>query len=89
MRRLAILSICSAVVCFNISGIVHANNEDPVIAVVGDIQIRQSELDRKIQEVPSVARAKFETKEGQLSLLERIVRSKAMMKAAEEAGYLK
>ena len=89
MRRLAILSIWSAVVCFNISGIIHANNEDPVIAVVGDIQIRQSELDRKIQEVPSVARAKFETKEGQLSLLERIVRSKAMMKAAEEAGYLK
>ncbi|MGB3976625.1 MAG: peptidyl-prolyl cis-trans isomerase [bacterium] len=88
MRRLIIVGVWSVVLCWHFTGVVQADNEDPVIAEIGDIQIRQSELDKKIQEVPVIARAKFETKEGQLSLLERIVRTKAMMKAAEEAGYL-
>jgi parvulin-like peptidyl-prolyl isomerase len=60
---------------------------DPVVAVVGDLDIRQSDIDRKVEEVPPVARHSFQTREGQLEMLERIIRSKAMMRAAEEAGY--
>lgn len=88
MIKLHVLMIMGFCACLSFPGGIRAENEDPVIAVVGDIQIHQSELDRKIQEVPPVARRNFETKEGQITLLERMIRSKAMMKAAEEAGYL-
>ncbi|MCD4655655.1 peptidylprolyl isomerase [bacterium] len=61
--------------------------EDIVIARVGDIEIRQSAIDLKIKEIPPYARAKFESVEGQISLLDRIVRTKVLMKAAVDAGY--
>ncbi|MBN1879002.1 peptidyl-prolyl cis-trans isomerase [bacterium] len=63
------------------------NGQDPLIAVVGGLEIHQSDLDKKIEEVPPVARTNFETVEGQMKLLDRMVRTKAMMKAAEDAGY--
>lgn len=72
---------------FAIGNIVCNAVSDPVIAVVGDIEIRQSELDREINEVPPVARHTFQTREGQLEMLDRIIRSKAMMQAAQDAGY--
>lgn len=62
--------------------------EDPVIAIVGGMEIHRSELDRTIEKVPPVARANFQTIDGQMKLLERMIRTKAMMKAAEDAGYL-
>jgi parvulin-like peptidyl-prolyl isomerase len=88
VNKLHLLMLLGFFVSLSVPGGIQAENEDPIIAEVGDIHIRQSELDRKIQEVPPVARRNFETKEGQITLLERMIRSKAMMKAAEEAGYL-
>ncbi len=63
--------------------------DDPIIARIADLEIHQSDLDKKIEEVPPVARTSFESEEGRLKLLERIIRTKVMMKAAEDAGYLK
>jgi len=61
--------------------------DDPVIARIGDIDIHQSEIDRKIEELPPYARKNFETVDGQKRLLERLLRTKLMMKAALDKGY--
>lgn len=62
-------------------------DDDPVIARVGDMEVHQSEIDRKIEELPPYARKNFETVDGQKRLLERLVRTKLMMKAALDNGY--
>jgi len=61
--------------------------EDPVVARVGDIQIHQSDIDLKINEIPPYARAKFKTVDGQKTLLDRIVKTKVLTKAAIDEGY--
>ncbi|MBN1296967.1 peptidyl-prolyl cis-trans isomerase, partial [bacterium] len=70
-----------------LAGIVGRAQDDPVIARVGDIEIHQSEIDRKIEELPPYARTNFLTIDGQKQLLERLVRTKLMMNAALDKGY--
>jgi len=58
-----------------------------VLAVIGDRTITDSDLDRKIEEIPTYARQNFTTREGKLKLLDRLVRTELLKRAAIDAGY--
>jgi len=70
-----------------LAGIAAMAADDTVIARIGDIVVYQSEIDRKLDTLPPYARKNFETVDGQKRLLERLVRTKLMMKAALDEGY--
>ncbi len=61
--------------------------EGTVIARVGDTVITDHELQMKIDEIPSYARKNFETRDGKMKLLERIVRTELLLQAAEAENY--
>ena len=63
-----------------------ASSED-VIAEVGGKKITSADLQKKLEEIPAYARGNFETKDGKLKLLERIVRTELLKLAAIDAGY--
>ncbi len=66
---------------------VYAEDTNTVLAEVGDIKITSADVQRKLEEIPSYARSNFETKEGQMKLLDRIVKTQLLMKAAIESNY--
>ena len=60
---------------------------DPVLAEVGDKAFTVSDLERKLEEIPSYARGNFLTLEGKMKLLDRMVRTELLKQAAIKAGY--
>lgn len=86
MRKSSLLLML--IVVFTATAFPAQAENDPVIARVGDIEIRQSAIDHKLEEIPVYARTNFETLEGQKKLLDRIVRTQVLKKAAIDTGYL-
>jgi peptidyl-prolyl cis-trans isomerase C len=58
-----------------------------VLATIGDKQITNADLEKKLEEIPTYARANFLTKEGKMKLLDRLIRNELLIRAAEAAGY--
>ena len=58
-----------------------------VLATVGGRQITSDDLDKKLEEIPTYARANFETKDGKMKLLDRLVQNELLVLAADDAGY--
>jgi peptidyl-prolyl cis-trans isomerase C len=71
---------------FTVALLVTCHAQD-VLAVIGDRKITESDLKMKLEEIPAYARANFETKEGKLKLLDRLVRTELLKRAAIDAGY--
>jgi peptidyl-prolyl cis-trans isomerase C len=61
-----------------------AGKEDAVVARVGDREIRQSELDRIIESMPSHQRGEFSGARGRVRLLEQMVNRELLRQAAED-----
>jgi peptidyl-prolyl cis-trans isomerase C len=70
----------------SLTGMVTGSGDD-VLAVVGDMKITAADLQKKIEEIPSYARTNFLTVEGRLKLLDRIVKTELLKRAAIDAEY--
>jgi len=60
---------------------------DDVLAEIGDVKIIRADLDAKLEEIPTYARSNFETREGMLKLVDRMVRTELLMQAAVSENY--
>lgn len=72
-----------------ISGVLVFAEEDVAVAKIGDLVIRASDLDKKIEEIPQYARKNFLKAEGKRKILENMIKSEVLSRAAMDAGYEK
>ncbi len=80
-------SILMAILVLAASGPIPARAADEVLATIGTKQITTADLQKKIEEVPEYARESFLTKEGKMKLLDRLIRTELLLRAATDAGY--
>lgn len=88
MREILLRSILLFVcISITIGSFSTARAEDQVLAKIGDKQFTESDLQKKIEEVPEYARENFLAKEGKMKLLDRMIRTELLLRAAQDSGY--
>ncbi len=80
--------ILGCIVCAMITVAPVYGDSDEILAKIGDVNITRADLNAKLEEIPSYARTNFETEEGLLKLLDRMVRTELLMQAALSDNYM-
>jgi len=60
---------------------------DPVVARVGNVNITQSQLAARLDELPPYAKEQFGTPQGMIDFLQRMVDEEVLYQAAKQRGY--
>ncbi len=86
MKKLVLIGLtCGVLLATAISApAVHA--EEP-LAVIGDMKITNADIDKEISEIPPYAQSAFKTREGRVKILNRLVQTELLRRAAVDAGY--
>ncbi len=79
--------VISGTFSFSSDAVLAEEGNEPV-AKIGEETITVSDLEAKIEEIPSYARKNFLKKEGKQKILENMIKGKLLYKAAVDAGYM-